>query len=621
MFKLRNFCLIIVAALLLPHSGVPGQESTTSIAHSLGDDKPWPWTRLPAQAPPAEFQFAVVSDNSGTPRPGVWREAMNKLNLLNPEFVMSVGDLIEGYVSTREQLDAQWDQFMSDLAPLESPFFFVAGNHDVGKPLWYQTYRERIGPTWYYFVYRDVLFLVLDTNDGKDHGTGMSDQQIAWAEQVLRDIPASQVKWTMVFQHKPLWNDQHPQWMRVKQMLADRQRVTVLAGHIHEYMSTLVDGIEHVALATTGGGSPLRGKDAGEIDHITWVTMKDDGPVVANLQLDGILPIDFRTNQSARRYQSLSQGVFLSVPAFDHGQSEFLKGQTVARIKNPDDQPLRLKVLIEPPNGVIVRPAAISTVIDAKSEYSVELTVVADNPIAAGSMQPVVLHWQASYDQPSAPALTWSGSCSLYLDGVNTIAKTQPKVIDGNLDDWPELTHLVDQPGEIYTNAQAWRGVHDARFRFGLAADDSHLYCAIEVADDQVVHDGQMVWQDFVGLFVNPLVDPSAKPEEIRKEAFAVMAGLSMSQEDLRRYQFGNPPQDVQSQVRQHDKTIAYEFSIPTERFSQLQNGPWKRLQINVIVSDHDTDDQRHGLSILYWRPRWDGLFHYAGSGIFQRQQ
>ncbi|HAC92875.1 MAG TPA: hypothetical protein DCF63_19915, partial [Planctomycetaceae bacterium] len=66
---------------------------------------------------------------------------------------------------------------------------------------------------------------------------------------------------------------------------------------------------------------------------------------------------------------------------------------------------------------------------------------------------------------------------------------------------------------------------------------------------------------------------------------------------------------------------VVYEFSIPTERFSQLQNGSWKRLQINVIVSDHDTDDQRQGLSILYWRPRWDGLFHYSESGIFQRQQ
>src|SRR5262249_4004521 len=48
-------------------------------------------------------------------------------------------------------------------------------------------------------------------------------------------------------------------------------------------------------LATTGGGSLMRGVEYGEFDHIVWVTMKKDGPVLANILLDGVLREDLAT--------------------------------------------------------------------------------------------------------------------------------------------------------------------------------------------------------------------------------------------------------------------------------------------------------------------------------------
>ena len=47
-----------------------------------------------------------------------------------------------------------------------------------------------------------------------------------------------------------------------------------------------------ITLASTGGVSGLRGKDYGEFDHFLWITMTEDGPVIANMLLDGILPKD-----------------------------------------------------------------------------------------------------------------------------------------------------------------------------------------------------------------------------------------------------------------------------------------------------------------------------------------
>ena len=41
-------------------------------------------------------------------------------------------------------------------------------------------------------------------------------------------------------------------------------------------------------LATTGGASRLAGIWEGQVDQVTWVTMTDKGPTIANLALDGI---------------------------------------------------------------------------------------------------------------------------------------------------------------------------------------------------------------------------------------------------------------------------------------------------------------------------------------------
>ncbi len=65
----------------------------------------------------------------------------------------------------------------------------------------------------------------------------------------------------------------------------------MFAGHEHRYQRFIRRGMNYYQLATTGGGSSLRGLRRGEIDHFAWVTMKKDGPVVANVLLDGILPL------------------------------------------------------------------------------------------------------------------------------------------------------------------------------------------------------------------------------------------------------------------------------------------------------------------------------------------
>jgi hypothetical protein len=76
-------------------------------------------------------------------------------------------------------------------------------------------------------------------------------------------------------------------WPELEEELIKRPH-TVFAGHVHKYLKRVRHGRSYLQLATTGGGSQMRGIEEGEFDHVVWVTLTDDGPVIANLLLDGI---------------------------------------------------------------------------------------------------------------------------------------------------------------------------------------------------------------------------------------------------------------------------------------------------------------------------------------------
>lgn len=102
-----------------------------------------PWTRLDVNDAFEDFTFVVVTDRTGSHRHGVFEQAMPKVNLLEPAFVVSVGDLIEGYTDDPVQLEREWNEIEDFIAKLDMPFFYTAGNHDMSNAVMAETWRER----------------------------------------------------------------------------------------------------------------------------------------------------------------------------------------------------------------------------------------------------------------------------------------------------------------------------------------------------------------------------------------------------------------------------------------------------------------------------------------------
>jgi hypothetical protein len=266
------------------------QKPTTSSELQIRIEDRNPWTNLRLNHGSEVFHFAVVSDRTGGHRARIFSQAVEQLNLLQPAFVISVGDLIEGYTKDRDKLGQEWREFQSFACKLQMPFFYVAGNHDVSNPFQEKQWQERFGRRYYHFVYRDVLFLFLCSDDPAPAVGSISKDQVAYVQKALKEN--DDVRWTIVALHRPLWDEANVAkngWLEVEKALEGR-RYTVFAGHIHRYQKFVRKGMNYYQLATTGGASRMRGLKYGEFDHLVWVTMKKDGPVLANLMLDGIYP-------------------------------------------------------------------------------------------------------------------------------------------------------------------------------------------------------------------------------------------------------------------------------------------------------------------------------------------
>ncbi len=123
-----------------------------------------PWTAKKFRNDPNNFQFVIIGDRTGGANvQGTFKLAMDQINLLQPEFVINVGDIIEGYAKDKGELKKMWDEADGWTGKLQMPFFYVRGNHDVAFPGGKEGWLERFGVGYYYFVYKNVLFMVLDT--------------------------------------------------------------------------------------------------------------------------------------------------------------------------------------------------------------------------------------------------------------------------------------------------------------------------------------------------------------------------------------------------------------------------------------------------------------------------
>ena len=247
-----------------------------------------PWTYEHVNDHKNKFNFVVVTDRTGGERKGIWQKGIDKINLMQPAFVVSVGDLINGYTKDIEKINNEWEEFNSIVKKLEMPFFYVAGNHDYTNEVMENEWFKRFGSDYYHFLYKNILFICLNSEHGYTalKNPDLGEEQVKFVEKILKKN--TNVDWTMIFMHQPLWlRESGKNWLKVENLLKGRDH-SVFTGHHHKYKLHQRNKNDYFVLATMGGGSELRGIEYGEFDHFMFITMTERGPYFSNLMLDGI---------------------------------------------------------------------------------------------------------------------------------------------------------------------------------------------------------------------------------------------------------------------------------------------------------------------------------------------
>jgi hypothetical protein len=607
---MKKFPLLLLATLLsvLLYAQESDCDSDATLEIQVPEG-PKPWTSLDLNNNPCQFQFAIVTDRTGGHRPGVFLEGIRRLNLLQPEFVMSVGDLIEGYTEDRTVLEQEWNEFEGFIDSLDMPFFYVPGNHDITNKVMEDVWKEKFGQTYYHFTYKDVLFLALNTEDqyrGSNKGT-ISDEQYAYIEKTLAEN--TNVKWTLVFMHQPLWIlEDTKRWQDVETLLAGRKH-TVFVGHHHRYAKYERNNGKYFMLATTGGGSNLRGPQLGEFDHVVWITMTDEGPIIANLQLEGIWNEDVVTEQTKdflaetwKRRPIAPEPLLVASDEFDTGVVKF-------KITNDRDVPMEVKLKNSfswdmksslNMNKVEVAPNSVEFV-------ELELKAKKDKPIA--DLDPVKVACSATYKGEGMPEVDIPFSFNIGPELSYTVSPIDKIKVDGQLKDWGDMPFSIAAEDTTDLNAQ-----------FQVAYDDQFFYLAAKVEDDQILKDTAAApWnQDFVGFTIN--ADPMLKSaidlgEGWYKNSVFFIQTPSMGKLPSTSYYDDQLPEGSKCITRATKTGYILELAVPIAYFHERQGKDWQTARVNLIVQDADPGEEK--MPRYSWQPAWNGGGNRIGSGMF----
>jgi 3',5'-cyclic-AMP phosphodiesterase len=220
-----------------------------------------------------DVRFVILGDRTGEAQPGVYEQVWQETAAEHPDFVINVGDTIQG--EDDNALDSQWQAIQRLLKPYARyRFFYTPGNHDVWDDLSAQAFtRYTKFPLHYGFDYGPVHCSVLD-NSRTD---ALPAEELDWLEQDLETHPNAAAKF--VFSHRPSWilNAvlQNPDF-RLQRIAKKYGVKNIIAGHIHQMLHFELDGITYLSVASSGGHlrNSKRYEDGWFFQH-TLVTLRN----------------------------------------------------------------------------------------------------------------------------------------------------------------------------------------------------------------------------------------------------------------------------------------------------------------------------------------------------------
>ena len=445
------------------------------------------------------IRFAVIGDRTGSHEPGIHGEIMAEIERMKPDFVVGVGDMIEGYSGDAAAVEEEWKQYEALARTFSMPFYAVPGNHDIWDSTAQDIFRKHMGEPYRSFDAGPIHFVMLDTGRWPTV-TSFPQEQIDWLTSDLEDN--RDARYTIVVQHIPYWIETVAKGKpdRLHDIFMAHGVDAVFTGHYHVYFSGKYDGIAYTGVGSSGGDCDpgLTGLEY----HFVWVTVDDDGISVAPVRMGSVLPWDEVTAHDFNLVEEIKRDAVRTAKLQVGEAVSVERADLAATVRNfSADSSLTGNVEWEESGAWTVRPRRLPIEVAPGEDVTVNFTVENPGPLYPVPRLSMAYTYETFEDIPIEVPL-------VLVRTVYAHKAEEPPTIDGRLDEavWQ------DPVSDLYTGEGFTDPADSTAFTF--AWDESNLYIGAVCMEKQMgsmvaataEHDGAIYGEDCVGFFLQPNV-------------------------------------------------------------------------------------------------------------------
>lgn len=243
----------------------------------------------------SSFSFIFMTDIHLEPdnnAPEGFAKAIDKINSLNPEFVISGGDNIDDALEQDyERADKLFSMYIDQIKDLKMPVYNTVGNHDIfgvfkksgidpRHPMYdRKMFTDRLNKTFYSFDYKEWHFIILDSVKiiEEDYIGEISVEQIQWIKNDLQNVgkgtPVAIATHVPFFTIIPQADKRFKQEkfsienaIEVLDLFKEHNLKFVMQGHVHQHEVISYRGIKFITGGAVSAGwweGPLHGMEEG----------------------------------------------------------------------------------------------------------------------------------------------------------------------------------------------------------------------------------------------------------------------------------------------------------------------------------------------------------------------
>lgn len=241
------------------------------------------------------FNFVVLGDRTANAKTEVFELIIDEIKILNPDFLINVGDLIEGYTDDANTIESEWDYIIRQLNRTGVPYYLTPGNHDIWDAKSESIYCKHFGKTYYSFDYEKCHFVIID-NSRYDSLSALPAKELNWLKQDLAKHKKARL--TFCFMHKPFWYNSN-QAIALHKFFQAGGVDYVFSGHNHYYMSKIWDSIVYIQVGPSGSRFKVhQDEEQGAFQNYLLVKVKDNSVNIAVLKPGNVKPFDIVTSEA-----------------------------------------------------------------------------------------------------------------------------------------------------------------------------------------------------------------------------------------------------------------------------------------------------------------------------------